>query len=139
MKKSLVFLILVMFFSVSCSKLIPKKSGTRIKKIEENKTPVPEFVEIEKYIRSSYENIDIDEIRRETYIEQSPHLDITMKDLILKGKVVEGMYKEDVFASLGKPENKVQYATDFGIKEEWIYEESICHFENGVLKEVKKK
>lgn len=139
MKKSIIFLILIMFFSISCSKLIPKKSGTRIKKIEENKTPVPEFVDIEKYIRSSYENIDIDEVRRETYIEQSPHLDITMKNLILKGKVVEGMYKEDVFASLGKPENKIQYTTDFGIKEEWIYEENVCHFENGVLKGIVEK
>ena len=139
MKKSLIFLILIMLFSVSCSKLVPKKSGTRIKKIEENKTPVPEFTDIEKYIRSSYENIDIDEVRRETYIEQSPQLDVTMKDLILRGRVVEGMYKEDVFASLGKPENKVQYTTDFGIKEEWIYEKSICHFENGVLKAIEEK
>lgn len=139
MKKLQILLILTIVFSISCSKLIPKKSGTRIKKIEENKTPVPEFTEIEKYIRSSYESMDIDEVRRETYIEQSPHLDITMKDLILKGKVVEGMYKEDVFASLGKPQNRVQYTTDFGIKEEWIYSENICYFENGVLKGISKK
>lgn len=136
MKKIMFLLILSVMFSVSCSKLMPRKTSTRIKKVEETKSPVPEFADIEKYIRNSYGTMDMDEIRRETYIAQSPHLDIKMKELILKGKVIVGMYKEDVLASLGKPRNKMQSATDFGLKEEWIYENQSCYFENGILKSI---
>lgn len=138
MKKTILLTILLLTFFTSCNKLIPRKSGTKIKKLEESKAPIPEFVEIEKYIRSSYNPMDIDEIRRETYIEQSPQLDITDKDMILKGKIRVGMYKEDIFASIGNPENKIQYPTDFGSKEEWIYPTQICSFENGVLKSIEK-
>lgn len=136
MKKNIYILLVVMFLFTSCESLLRKKGTTKIRKSEENNAPVPEFKKIESFVRTSYNPINIDEIRRETYVAESPHLDITIKDLILKGKVRIGMYKEDVYASLGQSENKIQYTTEFGLKEEWIYGKYIYHFENGVLKHI---
>lgn len=136
MKKINILALIILFIFVACTNSSNKKTGFKIKKINQKETPIPEFVDIEKYIRPSYQDIDSDEIRRETFIAESPYLDLTLKSLILKGKVRVGMYKEEVFASVGKPHNKIQYPTEFGLKEEWIYEEDILHFENGVLKNI---
>lgn len=136
MKKTNILALVVLFIFVACTNSSNKKTGLKIKKTNQKETPVPEFVNIEKYIRPSYVDVDSDEIRRETFIAESPYLDLTLKNLILKGKVRVGMYKEEVFASVGKPHNKIQYSTEFGLKEEWIYAIDILHFENGVLKNI---
>lgn len=140
-KMKLLFLVFLLIFT-SCNNLNKNKNTktnkTSIRKVNSKETPVPEFVEIEKYIRPTYNNMTSDEIRRETYIAENPHLDITLKSLILKGGLRVGMYKEEVFASVGQARNKIQYPTEFGIKEEWIYPEDILHLENGVLKNIEK-
>lgn len=138
MKKLNIVIISVLFIFVSCKTLPYKKNNTKVKKVKTAETPVPEFLDIEKYIRTSYKGMDSDEIRRETFIAESPYLDLTLKELIIKGKVRTGMYKEEVYASRGKAQNKIQYSTDFGMKEEWIYTEDVYHFENGVLKNIEK-
>lgn len=135
MKKISALVLISFFVFVSCNNMTKSKRAT-IKKVNTKEAPIPEFVEIEKFIRPSYKNMDSDEIRRETYIAEANHLDLTSKNLILKGKVKVGMYKEDVFASLGNPQNKIRYSTEFGNKEEWIYASQILHMENGVLKNI---
>lgn len=135
MKKINILFFISFFVFVSCNNMTKSKRAT-IKKVNTKESPVPEFVEIEKFIRPSYKNMDSDEIRRENYIADANHLDLTLKNLILKGKVKVGMYKEDVFASLGNPQNKIKYATEFGNKEEWVYPNQILHLENGVLKNI---
>lgn len=149
MKKTNIFALLIIFLFVSCTNnsvfkkisnsSLFKKDSLKVKKVTQKDTPVPEFNDIETYIRPSYSDMDNDEIRRETFIAESPYLDITTKNLILKGKVRVGMYKEEVFASVGKPQNKIQTPTDFGMKEEWMYQEDVLTFENGVLKSVDKR
>lgn len=136
MKKLNILILIFLFAFTSCKSLTANKNKTKIKKINEKEVPVPEFSDIENNIRTSYKGMDSDEIRRETFIAESPHLDLTLKELIIKGKIRVGMYKEEVFASIGKPANKIQYTTDFGSKEEWLYIDNTYLFENGVLKNI---
>lgn len=136
MKKLNIITLLLLFLFVSCKNIPIKKTTPKVKKSNTKEAPVPEFLNIDKFIRPSYQLVNSDEIRRENFIAESPHLDLTLKALILKGNIRVGMYKEEVYASIGKSQNKIQYPTDFGLKEEWIYSDNICHFENGILKNI---
>ena len=140
MKKLFLFSLTIVFLFTSCSKFsIKKKSSSKrlqIKKINSEVKNAPVFEDIEKYIRTSYYPMDQDEIRRETFIRNSSYLDIYKKDLIQKGKIEIGMYKEEVFASIGTPLEKKQSLNDFGIKEEWKYNSYTCYFQNGILKSI---
>lgn len=140
MKKFYLFLTIFISFSfISCSSLRRGKSEVIVKENEHgSKIPIPKLDNIDLYIRESYDKVTWDKVRREAYVNEAAHLDIRTKDLILDGQVRIGMYKEDVFASLGAPDKKIKKYTDFGIKEEWIYTNYIYIFENGILKEFNK-
>lgn len=99
---------------------------------------VPKFDNIENYLKASYAQTSLDKIRRIEYINNSPDLDIVTKELILNGKIREGMYKEEILASIGAPDNRIKNITDFGMKEKWIYKNMILHLENGILKIIEK-
>lgn len=137
-KLSILIFILLSIANVACSNKEEKKEVVIKKKEEGSKIPVPVFDDIDLYLRDSYNKVSWDKIRRESYVNESTHLDVRTKELILEGKTRIGMYKEDVSASLGAPDKKIKSHTDFGIKEDWIYSKEIFIFENGILKDIKK-
>lgn len=138
MNKKIVFLLITLMLFTSCSNIRRIRRSIKDRK-EENAVetqPVPVFEDIETYIKASYKNVSWHDIRRREYLRESPHLDPRTQDLIMHGELQVGMYKEDVVASIGGTDNKIKKQTDFGIKEEWIYEDKILYFENGVLKNI---
>lgn len=120
----------------------PERKAVVVKEKErQTKISVPKFDDIDVYIKESYNLLSWDNIRRETYINEATYLDVRTKELILAGKVREGMLKEDVQASLGASSKKIKSITDFGIREKWIYKDKVCILDNGVLtsiEEIKK-
>lgn len=139
MNKKLIFLLLVILMFTSCSNVrrMKKSFESRREDNSVNTQPIPVFEDIESYIKASYKNVSWHEIRRREYIRESSHLDPRTQDLIMHGELQVGMYKEDVVASIGGTDNKIRKITDFGDKEEWIYEDRILYFENGILKDIK--
>lgn len=150
-KLHFVLVVLLLFSSIACNNLIKRDKenirtergrGRRTRVIVREKEsgsriPVPKFTDIELYIRESYNNVSMDNVRRTAYVNESDHLDIRTKQLILEGKVRIGMFKEDVSASLGAPDKKIKNITEFGVKEKWLYPIYFYIFENGILIEIK--
>lgn len=146
-KLNFIFLILLLFSTISCSSLIKRDSNEarqsrrrgRIVKEREvgSRVPVPKFDDIDLYIRESYNRVSMDNIRRTAYVNNAHYLDIRTRQLILEGRIRLGMFKEEVTASLGSPDKKIKNITDFGIKEKWLYPKLFCIFENGILIETK--
>lgn len=115
----------------------PERKAIVVKQKEkESRTSVPKFEDIDLYLKESYNLLSWDNIRRETYVNESTYLDVRTKELILKGKIRVSMLKEDVQASLGTPDKKIKSVTDFGLREKWIYSDKICIFDNGVLTDI---
>ena len=140
MNKKIIFIFLI-FSIVGCTnirKTTEKLTLTNVQnETEINPQPIPKFENITDYIKPSYRKVSWDEVRRKEYLRESTHLDPKMREIILRGDVIVGMYKEDVLASIGGTDNKIKKITDFGIKEEWIYDDKILYFENGILKNIK--
>jgi hypothetical protein len=141
MKKKLIFIFLISSLLISCTnirKATEKLTLTNVQnETEVNPQPIPKFETITEHIKPSYRKVSWDEVRRKEYLRESTHLDPKMRDIILRGDIRVGMYKEDVLASIGGTDNKIKKITDFGIKEEWIYDDKILYFENGILKDIK--
>jgi len=86
------------------------------------------------YIAKHMQDID----RREKFILEHPLLPKEIKEIILAGKVISGMNKHEVIASIGEP-LKIEkiYSTYYGMEEyvvvRWIYDQNYVVFRNGIL------
>jgi|GEM_PF-4705694 len=148
-KLHFILVVLLLFSNIACNNLIKrdKEDVSRVKgrrsrvivkeKESGSRIPVPKFDDIELYLRESYNDVSMDNVRRTAYVNESEYLDIRTKELILEGKVRLGMFKEDVSASLGAPDKKIKNITEFGVKEKWLYPLYFYIFENGILIEIK--
>lgn len=59
---------------------------------------------------------------RKNYVESHLELSLGIKQAILQGKVIEGMTKQDVFATWGEPNNTSKYEEpDEQHAEDWYY------------------
>ena len=132
------FLLTACSFSqkISIGRKPERKTIVVREKQRESKSSVPKFEDIDLYLKESYNLLSWDNIRRESYVNESTYLDVRTKELILKGKIRVSMIKEDVQASLGTPDKKIKSVTDFGLREKWIYSDKICIFDNGVLTDI---
>ena len=54
-------------------------------------------------------------------------------NLILKGKAVIGMKREQVKLALGNPRDINRTVGSWGVHEQWVYANSYLYFENGVM------
>ncbi len=78
--------------------------------------------------------------RKVTYIEEHPDLDRQTREAIESGKVIIGMTKENVQASLGKPEEVKPAIGTFANTERWSYytRRMVVYFKDGILASYKK-
>lgn len=66
---------------------------------------------------------------RKNYVETHPELYSEIKEVILKGKVIEGMTKQDVLATWGEPSRVSGYDEPEGeYGENWYYDQPVYSF-----------
>lgn len=66
---------------------------------------------------------------RQLYVENHPELSSEIKQAILKGRVIEGMTKQDVLATWGEPSRVSGYDEPEGVYgEDWYYDQPFYSF-----------
>ncbi len=91
----------------------------------------------EIWSRWTFQGYDVvfadDEVRRRSYVVDSPDLPPEVRRAVLAGELIHGMTPEQVGAVLGKPKAVVTREWDGAAQHKWIYDGMELFFERGVL------
>lgn len=106
MKKMILCLIMFALFLTGCVAVLGPISGKKYSS-EDDLRYLQEVLEYE----------------RKQYIKDRPALDAAIKNLILEGRLMRGMTREEVKASWGKPDIVYRTVTNNIVNEQWQYKD----------------
>lgn len=92
--------------------------------------------EYDAYTGQCTDSPRLDDLRRQTAIDNYPEWSDIIVSRISAGKISLGMTKEQVIASWGKPDDINRSVGSWGVHEQWVYGNpyrNYLYFENGIL------
>ncbi len=73
------------------------------------------------------------ELRRKDFVDSNPRLSLVYAIAVLEGRVMIGMSKDMVIASIGFPKDQNRTVTASNVHEQWIYWNTYVYFDNDVV------
>jgi hypothetical protein len=74
-----------------------------------------------------------EERKEKEFAQRNPELFRKIKTAITEKAIILGMRKKDALAAWGEPKRKTETVTKAGISEQWVYDGTYLHFEDGIL------
>lgn len=63
---------------------------------------------------------------RQKFFDQNPQVSPTVREAIENGRIMMGMTRDEVRASLGDPKDINRTVTRYGVTEQWVYERDVA-------------